>query len=174
MMRRKTLAGEQEINQTLKECEEVADNIAGVRNTPQGPQPAKDGSWDAYLQELENKIKDAYESSITITEAEKLAGEFLVAQMKVNAKIRVLALDARMRKQGVKAIRASVYLEKARAVEKKPSDSWLDSEVQRDPLVLTEQKSFDEAETEAEMYQNYLRIFDSCHVYFRQLSKSNG
>jgi len=123
---------------------------------------------------LEAKIKAAYEESVTVTEAELLAGEFLHAQMVINNELSIASLDARMRKQGVKAIRAAVYLEGAKAGDKKPSDVLLNAQVEMSELVAGEQKGFDEAEVEAEALHNYLKIFEQCHVYFRQMCRSTG
>ncbi len=123
---------------------------------------------------LEAKIQAAYEESITIEEAEKLAAEFLHAQLRVAEALRVASLDARMRKQGVKAIRAAMYLEEVRKTEKKPSDVMLDALVTSNEIVGGEQTAFDTAEVEAEALQNYLRIFEAAHVFFRQISKASG
>lgn len=142
---------------------------------PPAPAPKSQSTGlEAFCSALEEKIKDAYEQSITITEAEKLAGEFLHAQMYIARALQTRSLDARMRKQGVKAIRAGVYLEGAMAGDKKPSDVLLNAQVDADERVKLAQGQFDTAEVEAEALQNYFRIFESAHVYFRQLSRSNG
>ncbi len=126
---------------------------------------------EEFCQALETKIKNAYEESITVEEAEKLAAEFLHAQMIITKELQRASLDARMRRQGLKAIKAAVYLEGAKQGEKKRSDVLLSAEVDRDEIVAAEQIAFDEAEVEAEALQNYFRIFESSHVYFRNVAK---
>lgn len=129
---------------------------------------------DQFLQNLQDKIKAAYESSITIPEAEKLAGEFLHAQFVISKELAIADLDARMRKQGVKAIKAALYMEGATKVDKKPSDVLLNAQVDMSELTQSEQTSYDEAEVYAESLKTHLRICSESHVYFRQLSRATG
>ena len=129
---------------------------------------------DAFCRALEDKIREAYESSITMAEAEKLAGEFLGAQMVIARELQSASLNSRMRKQGVKALKATLYLSAVKASDKKPTEATLTATIDSSPLVESEQKAFDAAEVEAEALENYLRIFEQAHHYFKQLSKSNG
>lgn len=117
---------------------------------------------------LSNDIKKSYESSVTIEEAEKLAAKFLGAQLEVADHLRNLDLDARMRKSGVKALKAAVYLDEVSKNEKKPSDVLLNATVDSSKLVNDEQRSLDEAEVERDLYQNYFNIFKEAHIFFRQ------
>ena len=76
-----------------------------------------------FVLELEGKIKAAYEEGTTQPDAERLAAEFLHAQMVISSHLRKADLDARMRKSGHKAIRAAVYMGEVGKSEKKPSDT---------------------------------------------------
>lgn len=121
---------------------------------------------------LEAKIQAAYTESVTIEEAEKLAAEFLHAQMRVAEHLRTASLDARMRKAGMKAVRAAVYLDGVSGHDKKPSDTLLLAQVDTNAIVAREQNEFDKSEAESESLQNYLRIFVAAHVFFRQMSRA--
>lgn len=120
---------------------------------------------------LADKIKSSYEDSITMEMAENLAGEFLCAQIQISAELRNADLDARMKKNGLKQVKAAVYLNKATETDKKPSDVLLQAVVDRDEIVAGEQKSFDEAEVDRDMLQNYLSIFKDAHIHFRSIAK---
>lgn len=126
---------------------------------------------NALIESLTKDIENAYETSITMEEAERLAAKFLLGQIKVSESLASADLDARMRKQGVKAIRAAVYLENATKGEKKPSDVMLEAMVNRDDLVSGEEASYIKAEVEAERLQNYLNIFKDAHIYARGVSR---
>lgn len=121
--------------------------------------------------ELTNDIKRAYEEGVDMPEAEKLAVKFLHAQLELSHELRVADLDARMKRTGVKAIKAAVYMEAATAGEKKPSDVMLDAKVNLDPLVQKEQDAFDTAEVDRDALQNYFNIFKEAHIFFRGVAK---
>jgi hypothetical protein len=121
--------------------------------------------------ELEKDIKDAYETGVTVDDAERLAAKFLHAQLQVGNELRAVDLDARMKKTGVKAIKAAVYLDGAKKGEKKPSDVMLEAQVNMSELVIGEQNDLDRAETERDQLQNYLNVFHEAHVYFRGIAK---
>lgn len=121
--------------------------------------------------ELENIIKNAYESGVTLDEAERLAGNFLYAQMQVSGELAKISLDARMRKSGLKAIRAAIYLEESKKGDKKPTEAALAALVDANDIVHGEQARFDESEVLAEELERYYNIFQQAHVYFRQMSR---
>lgn len=127
-----------------------------------------------YFKTLESKIESAYTEGVTLDLAEKLAGEFLKAQMVISAELSKADLDARMRKTGVKAVKAAVYLEEAHKGDKKPSDVMLNALVDSNGTVQEEQQGLDTAEvTRAELE----RMYDIClnaHIYFRGIAKQNG
>ncbi len=122
-------------------------------------------------EQLKDKIKSIYESGITMDEAERLAAEFLYAQIQVSEDLKKADLDARMRKSGVKAIKAAVYLETATKSEKKPSDVFIEAIVNSDKLVDEEQKSLDRAEVERNQLETYLSVFRESHIYLRGIAK---
>lgn len=123
------------------------------------------------FEKLSDKIKNSYEEGITQSEAEKLAGEFLYAQMVVAEELRKADLDARMKKSGLKALAAAVYMEAATKGDKKPSDSFLQNLVDLDKLVQTERESFDQSEVEKDKLHNYLKIFQEAHIHYRTIAK---
>jgi ABC-type metal ion transport system substrate-binding protein len=122
-------------------------------------------------EQLKDKIKAIYESGVSLDEAEKLAAEFLHAQLEVSEDLRKADLDARMRKAGLKAIRAAVYLEEVKKSEKKPSDVLLEAIVNSDKIVNDEQTAFDEAEVNRNQLQTYLDVFREAHIYLRGVAK---
>lgn len=121
--------------------------------------------------DLEQQIKNSYESSVTIEEAEKLAARFLGAQMQAANILRSFDLDARMRKSGLKALKASVYMDAATSSDKKPSDVLLQNLVDQDKIVQSSQESFDEAEVQKDYIQNYFNVFREAHIFFRGIAK---
>jgi hypothetical protein len=62
------------------------------------------------ITQLETKIQKSYEEGITLEDAEKLAAEFLHAMMQISQQLKSLDLDARMKKAGLKSIKAATYL----------------------------------------------------------------
>lgn len=122
-------------------------------------------------QSLSEKIKSAYEAGLTMEEAEKLSGEFLYGMTQVADALRDADLDTRMRKTGLKAIKAAIYLEEAKKTDKKPSDVMLAALVDCNDLVAGEQEGFDAAESSKDHLQNYYNIFKEAHVYFRGIAK---
>lgn len=125
----------------------------------------------AMCEGLTSKIKGAYEIGTTLEEAERLAAEFLHAQLMVGTHLQAADLNARMRKSGVKAIKAAVYLDGATKGDRKPSDVLLQAVVDSDKLVQTEQQSLDEAEVERNALENYLSVFKEAHIFFRGAAK---
>lgn len=122
-------------------------------------------------EELAEEIKKSYESGVTMEEAEKLASRFLHAQFVISNNLRTLDLDARMKKSGLKAVKAAVYHDNASKAEKKPSDTYLQNLVDLDENTLAEQRLLDTAEVERDLFQNYLGIFKDAHVHFRTIAK---
>lgn len=117
------------------------------------------------------EIKDSYENPVSLEEAGRLAEKFLHAGIEACDVLRIADLDARMRKAGLKAVKAAVYLDTATKGEKKPSDTFIEAVVNRDKLVIDEQQAFDEAEVYREALQNYKEIFKEAHIYYRGMSR---
>lgn len=127
--------------------------------------------FDMLCQDLTKKIRDSYESGVTLDEAEKLAGEFLYAQIQVSVELKKADLSSRMRKSGLRAIRAAIYMEAATKDPKKPSDVMLEQMVNLNDIVQGEQTGFDEAESELDELERYYNIFREAHIFFRGVSK---
>lgn len=122
-------------------------------------------------QELTEIIQNAYETSVTLQEAERLAARFLHAQVQVAEELRTSDLNARMRKSGLKAIKSAIRMEEVRKYEKKPTEGALEDLVNTSSLVASEQEALDVAEVDRDLLQNYLNIFNDAHIYFRSISK---
>jgi hypothetical protein len=120
---------------------------------------------------LHGDIIEAYVTSPTIEEAEKLAAEFLSGQIHAANALRITDLDARMRKAGVKSVRAAVYLEECNKKDKKPTEATLIALIDSNALVCSEQVAFDTAEVDRDLLQNYFNVFKEAHIYFRGLSR---
>lgn len=128
-------------------------------------------NFSDYLKELEQDIQNAYESSPTLDEAEKLAAKFLGAQIKIGSELSKIDLDSRMRKSGLKAIKAAVYMEAATKTDKKPSDVMLSAIVDMDKTVGDTQDQFDSAEVRRNELQNWLSVTKDAHIFMRGLAK---
>lgn len=126
-----------------------------------------------FVLELEKDIRKAYEESPTMEEAEKLAAKFLSAQIILAGELAACDLDARMRKAGLKRVKAAVYSDAVGRSDKKPTEATLASIVDMNELVEGEQAAFDAAEVHTEQLKNYLNIMREAHVYFRQVSKGS-
>lgn len=122
-------------------------------------------------EELTKEIQSSYEESVTIEQAEKLAAKFLHAQLLISDSLSKKDLDSRMKKSGVKAIKAAVYHSEATRGDKKPSDTFLQSLVDMSEEVAAAQDSFDKAEVEKDALQNYFNIFKEAHIFYRGISK---
>lgn len=127
---------------------------------------------DQILQ-LEKKIQSIYSPDTTLADAERLAGEFLYVQSQISAALKKADLDARMRKVGVKSIKAAVYMDAVSKAEKKPSDVMLEHIINSDPLVIGEQQRLDEAEVEKSELERIFGIVEEAHVHCRQISKGS-
>lgn len=122
---------------------------------------------------LEVKIQASYTEGVTLEQSEKLAGEFLHALMIVSAELRKSDLDSRMRKTGVKAVRAAVYMESGTKGDKRPTEAALAAIVDTSPIVQAEQDTLDQAEVERDDLKRYYDIFTNAHVFFRGVAKGN-
>lgn len=120
---------------------------------------------------LEAKIQSSYEEGVTIEDAEKLAGEFLRAQMTVSNELKASDLDSRMRKSGLKAVRAAVYTDACSKADKKPTESALENILNLDDMVQKEQDALDKAEVERDSLKRYYDIFREAHIHFRGIAK---
>lgn len=127
--------------------------------------------FKTFCEELTKDIQTAYEGSLTLDDAEKLAAKFLMGQIEAGKELQAADLDTRMRKSGLKAVKAAVYVEAATKGEKKPTEAMLAATVDMDKLVIGEQEAFDCAEVWKNQLENYLDVFRNAHIYFRGMAK---
>lgn len=128
-------------------------------------------SFKERCKELETIIQKTYTEGVTLDEAERLAGNFLHATMQVSSELSRADLDARTRKSGVKAVRAAIYLNIVQGAEKKPTEAQITATIDTDTLVSQEQDALDNAEVLKAELERFYDIFNSAHVYFRQISR---
>lgn len=121
--------------------------------------------------ELKKQIQDSYEQGVSIEEAEKLAGKFLLASIEIGEQLKVIDLDRRMKKSGLKAVRAAAYLEAASQGDKKPSDKLIEAVIDSDNVVGGAQSAYDQAEVEVNELNNLLSVFHEAHIFYRGVSK---
>lgn len=127
-------------------------------------------SFEKLCQQLEAKIQSAFETGISLEDAEKLSSEFLYANLMLSSELKKIALDARMRKAGVKSIRAAIYLDIVQKSDKKPTEAQITAMIDTDPLVTGEQSSYDDAEVNAEHLERIYRTFENAHILYRKIS----
>lgn len=129
-------------------------------------------TFQEFCSKLETNIIASYEEGITFDQAERLAGEFLAALMRVSAELKNQDLDARMKKAGYKAMRAACYVGQSTPVEgKKPTEAAIAALVDMDDLVLEEQQKLDTSEVSRDELTRQYNIFKEAHVHFRGISK---
>jgi len=126
-----------------------------------------------FCDQLEIKIQDSYTQGVTMEQAERLAGEFLHAMMRVSTELKTVDLDSRMRKSGVKAVRAAVYLDTVQSSDKKPTEAQITSLIDTSPEVNQSQDGLDKAEVDRDDLKRYYDIFQNAHVFFRGIAKGN-
>lgn len=128
-------------------------------------------SFKQLCTKLEQKIKDSYENGVTLDEAEKLAAEFLYAQIQVSKELKEETLNSRMRKAGLKAVRAAILLDEIKSVDKKPTESVLQALVDSNKMVMDETDGFDKTEVQRDELERYYNVFREAHIYYRGVSK---
>lgn len=124
------------------------------------------------LEQLEQEIINSYEQGVTMEEAEKLAGKFLGGQIKVSQALREKDLDSRMKKSGLKAVRAAVYTEIKAKGEKQTVDQ-LEHLLNMDELVSKEQDALDIAEVDRDELKRYYDIFQNAHIHYRTVARGS-
>ena len=142
-------------------------------NTDELAVPNDQHSQESYSRydDLKREIERAYNGDVTITDAERLAAKFLLAKMEIAAELAVVDLDSRMKKNGLKAKRATVYMGAVASADKKPSDTLLENHCNLDPGVQLSMNEFEEADAKRESLKIYMDIFLNAHIYFRSLSR---
>lgn len=128
-------------------------------------------NFSKLCQQLEAKIQQSYSEGVTLEDAESLAAEFLFAQMQVSNELKKADLDSRMRKSGVKAVKAAIYTEAVSKADKKPTEGALEHLINSNELVQGEQEALDKAEVEKDDLTRYYNIFREAHIYYRGIAK---
>ena len=123
--------------------------------------------------ELETVVKNAYEKGVSLEEAERLAAKMLGAQMVIAKELEVVDLDSRMKKNGVKTIKAAVYMEELTKHEKKPAEGFLEHAINLNKLVGDEQSAYEKVDARKDALNTYLSIFREAHIYFRTVSRGS-
>lgn len=125
------------------------------------------------LKNLEQKIQDSYEKGTTPEEAERLAAEFLHAQLRLAEEIKNRDLESRMRKSGLKAIRSALYTKITAVGEgsKKPTEAAIDAMITSESVVQSEQDELDKSEVERDRLERYYDIFVNGHIFYRGIAK---
>ncbi len=124
-----------------------------------------------FCKNIEDKIVQSYEQGVTLEDAEKLGGEFLYAMMLVSNALKKSDLDSRMRKSGVKAIRAAIYLDIVQRSDKKPTEAQITAMLDTEKIISDEQTAYDLAEVEKNDLERYYSIFQNAHIFYRSVSK---
>lgn len=123
--------------------------------------------------ELKQIIEAAYNEGVTLSEAEKLAARTLVVRLDLSQELKVVDLDSRMKKHGVKVTRADAYMSEIKKHDKKPVESFLEAAVTMDGNVIESEHDYAKADVQRELIQNYLDIFKDAHIYFRGIAKGS-
>lgn len=123
------------------------------------------------LKVLENKIQESYESGVSLDEAERLASQFLHAQLQISTELTKVDLDARMKKSGLKAIRAKAYLDIISGADKKPTEAQISSVIDSDEVVGAQQTMLDQAEAKRGELERYYDILNNAHIHYRGIAK---
>lgn len=123
------------------------------------------------FQELVDIVKEAHTTGVTMDQAEKYAARFLEAQLTLACELASIDIDARMKKNGMKAAKAQAYLDICRASDKKPSDVYIEQEVTLNKTVNATVDMFERLDARRENLMLYMGIFKDAHVYFRGIAK---
>ena len=126
---------------------------------------------DEEFKELAAVIQTAYDEGVSMEHAERLAARCLGVQLKIAEQLSVSDLDGRMKKNGLKTMKANAYMKNATATEKKPTESMLDAMVTQDKDVANSAELYERADAKTASLTIYLGIFKDAHIYFRGIAK---
>ena len=124
-------------------------------------------------EELVEIIQKCTEEGITISAAEGYAGKALFVMNSLSEALAEADRDRRMRKRGVKSIRAAIRTEEVKKHEKKPTESALEDVLNLNKIVAEQEEAFDDAEVKTEELERQFGIAKESHIYFRAVSKGN-
>lgn len=128
-------------------------------------------NFKTICEELESKIKEIYDSGISLEDAERLSAKFIHGMMLVSEELKAASLDARMRKSGMKALRAALYLSEVQKGDKKPTEAMLTAILDSNEVIQHEQQLLDEAEVNKEDLERKYDISLNGHIYTRGVAK---
>lgn len=131
------------------------------------------GNFKKMQEDLAAKIQESYESGTSVEAAERLAAEFLHAQLIVGAELAKADLDSRMRKSGVKSVRAAMYMDAASKGDKKPTEAALASILDSNEIISGEQQRLDEAEASHAELKRIYDVYTNAHIYYRGVAKGS-
>lgn len=118
------------------------------------------------------EIQKSEEQSITINEAERNAALSLAAMVELSAWLKIEDKNRRMRKSGLKAIKAAIRLEAVQKQEKKPTEGALEDLVNVNPDYRAAEELYDDAEATVAELDRQFDISRESHLYFRTISKA--
>lgn len=124
-------------------------------------------------QELIQSLETTYQGGITLGEAEKLAAKALFVMDQLSRELVTKEGDRRLRKAGVKAIRAAIRIAEVKKYDKKPTESQLEDVLNTSEIVLAEESAFDSAEVDSEAYERMYSIAKEIHVYYRGVARGS-
>lgn len=127
-------------------------------------------SFSKYKAALETKIKQSFTNGITMEEAERLAGEFLQAMLDTSTELKNRDLDTKMKKSGLKAVKARAFLDTLQS-EVKLTEAARLATVDSNELVNKSQDDFDNAEVDKEDLERVFMTFKEAHIHFRSIAK---
>ena len=121
--------------------------------------------------QLVDQIGKAANETVTIEDAERIAGFSLFVMNSLSEQLKTLDIERRMRKSGLKAIKSATRITETKKHDKKPTEGALDDAVNTNELVISEEQAFDDAEVETEETKRQYDIAAESHLYFRSLMK---
>lgn len=123
--------------------------------------------------DLVKEIEKASDEGLTMEHAERVAATALFVMNSLSELLAGSDKNARMRKQGLKAIKSAVRQEEIKRHDKKPTEGQLDDVVNLDTLVQGEETAYDEAEVTRDELERQFNIARESHLYFRSVSKGS-
>lgn len=121
--------------------------------------------------QLIKEVEAVADQGITLDHAERVAGLALSTMNQLSEQLLITERNRRMRKAGLKAIKAATRQEEIKKHDRKPTESQLDDVLALNALVQQEEDGFDDAEVETELLERQFGIAKECHLYFRSVSR---
>ena len=129
-------------------------------------------SMNKLCEDLKAAIKKGHETDTSVSEAELLACKALDACLALADEIQSIDLKTRMRKAGVRTIRAQAYMDEIAKHDKKPAEGYLDAAIALQSAVQAAEQDLAEHEVELNRLKTYADVFAESHQYFRAIMKA--